>query len=81
MEVPSSDGDRGVEAGTLTYNTEKLAYTYSSHTSSGNGQVKTIGCVLVKVNAEGITTKLVYIDENKAAHVADEHAARALPTR
>ena len=32
MEVPSSDGDRGVEAGTLTQNTEKLAYTYSSHT-------------------------------------------------
>jgi hypothetical protein len=81
MEVPSSDGDRGGEAGTLRYNTEKLAYTYSSHTSSGNGQVKTIGCVLVKVNAEGITTKLVYIDENKAAHAADEHAARALPTR
>ena len=40
-----------------------------------------MGCVLVKVNAEGITTKLVYLDENKVAHVADEHAAPALPAR
>jgi hypothetical protein len=79
MEVPSSDGERGVEAGTLTQNTNKLAYTYSSHIKSGNGEVRTIGCVLVRVNAEGITTKLVYLDENKAAHVADEHTARALP--
>jgi hypothetical protein len=79
MEVPSSDGDRGVEAGTLTQNTEKLAYTYSSHTKSGNGEVRTIGCVLVKVTTEGVATKLVYIDENKVAHVADEHAAHALP--
>ncbi len=79
MEVPSSDGERGVEAGTLTTNTEKLAFTYSSHASAGNGQVKTIGCVLVKVNAEGITTKLVYIDENKAAQVADEHTVHARP--
>ena len=37
MAVPSSDGERGVKAGTLTYNTEKLAYTYSSQASSGNG--------------------------------------------
>lgn len=81
MEVPSSDGERGVEAGTLTENAEKLAYTYSSHTRSGNGQVKTIGCVLVKVNGEGIATKLVYLDDNKAVHVADEHAAPALPAR
>jgi hypothetical protein len=77
MEVPSSDGDRGAEAGTLTNNTEKLAFTYSSHTKSGNGEVKTIGCVLVKVNAEAIATKLVYIDDNKAVHATDEHAARA----
>jgi hypothetical protein len=81
MEVPSSDGDRGVEAGTLTQNTEKLAYTYSSHIKSGNGEVKTMGCVLVNVGAERITTRLVYIDENKVSHVADEHAARALPAR
>ena len=79
MEVPSSDGDRGVEAGTLTQNTEKLAYTYSSHVKSGNGEVKTMGCVLVKVTADSIATKLVYIDENKVSHVADEHSARALP--
>jgi hypothetical protein len=81
MEVPSSDGDRGVEAGTITINAEKLASTYSSHTASGKGEVKTAGCVLVKVNAEGISTKLVYVDDNKAAHVADEHTFRALPTR
>jgi hypothetical protein len=81
MEAPSSDGDRGVEAGTLTQNTEKLAYTYSSHTRSGNGEVKITGCVLVRVNAEGISTKLVYLDDNKAAHVADEHTVRALPVR
>jgi hypothetical protein len=81
MEVPSSDGDRGVEAGELTQNTEKLAYTYSSHIKSGNGEVKTMGCVLVKVGAESITTKLVYIDENKLSHVADEHAGLALSAR
>jgi hypothetical protein len=81
MAVPSSDGDRGVKAGQLTYNAEKLAYTYSSEASSGNGQVKTIGCVLVKVNAEGISTRLVYIGDDNAAHVADEHAALALPAR
>jgi K+ transporter len=45
------------------------------------GQVKTIGCVLVKVNAEGISTRLVYIGDDNAAHVADEHAALALPAR
>ena len=81
MEVPSSDGERGVEAGTLTQNTDKLACTWSSHARSGNGEVKTIGCVLVKVNAETIATRLVYIDETKAVHVADDHAARALPAR
>jgi hypothetical protein len=40
-----------------------------------------MGCVLVNVGAERITTRLVYIDENKVSHVADEHAARALPAR
>jgi hypothetical protein len=79
MEVPSSDGERGVEAGKLTQNAEKLAYTYSGHSTSGKGEVKTIGCVLVKVSAEGLLTKLVYLDENKAAQVADEHAAALLP--
>jgi hypothetical protein len=81
MEVPSADGERGVEAGTLTQNTDKLAYTYSSHTKSANNEVRTIGCVLVKVNGEGIATKLVYLDDNKAVHVADEHAGAALPAR
>ena len=79
MEAPSSDGERGVEAGTITYNTEKIAYTYSSHTPPGGGQVKTIGCVLVKVSAQGITTKLVYLDDNKVAHVADENTITAAP--
>lgn len=78
MVVPSSDGDRGVKAGPLKHNAEKLAHTYSSPASSGSGQVKTIGCVLVKVTTEGIATRLVYLDENKVAHVADEHAAPAL---
>ena len=73
MQAPSSDGERGVEGGTITSNTEKIAYTYSSHTISGGSQVKTIGCVLVKVNAQGITTKLVYLDDSLAPHVADEN--------
>jgi len=77
MAVPSSDGERGVKAGTLTNNTEKLAYTYSSQ-SSTNGQVKTIGGVLVKVGAESLTTRLVYFDERNAPKVADEHVARII---
>lgn len=81
MAVPSSDGERGVKAGALTHNAEKLAYTYSSQTGSGNGEVRTIGCVLVKVDAENITTRLVYIEPGKAAQVADEHTARLLPAR
>jgi hypothetical protein len=81
MVAPSSDGDRGAEAGALVYNSNKLACTYSSHTSSGGGQVKTIGCVLVKVGARGITTKLVYLDDNKVAHVADESTFAVPPAR
>lgn len=81
MAIPSSDGERGVKAGPLTYNAEKIAYTYSSQAGSANGQVRTTGCVLVKVDAERITTKLVYLDEDKAAQVADEHAGRALRAR
>ena len=83
MEVPSSDGDRGVEAGKITQNVEKLAYTYSSHVQSGNGtahEVKTIGCVLVKVGPDGIGTKLVYLDE-KGEHVADEWAGKVVGSR
>ena len=76
MAVPSSDGERGVKAGTLTENSEKLAYTYSSQ-SSVNGQVKTIGGVLVQVNGEGVITKLVYSEDDKY-HVADEYVARVI---
>lgn len=78
MEVPSSDGERGVKAGTLTQNKEKLAYIWSSQQASNGGQVKTIGCVLVKVRGNKITTKLVHIDENNAVHVADEQTVRML---
>jgi hypothetical protein len=81
MEVPSSDGERGVEAGTLKSNAEKLAYTYSSHAVAGNREVRTTGCVLLKVGADRITTRLVYLDDNKLAHVADEHAGQLLPAR
>jgi len=78
MEVPSSDGERGVEASTLTQNAEKLAYTYSSHPTSTKAAVRTIGCVLVRVDANSIATRLVYLDEQSQPHVADDHAARAL---
>jgi len=81
MAIPSADGDRGVKAGPLTYNAEKIAYTYSSQAGSAAGQVRTIGCVLVKVDAERIATKLVYLEEDKVAQVADEHAGRALLPR
>lgn len=81
MAVPSSDGERGVKAGALTHNAEKLAYTYSSQSGSANGEVRTIGCVLVKVGAENITTRLVYIEAGKGAQVADEYTARVLPAR
>jgi len=76
MEAPSSDGERGVEAGTLTMNTDKLAFTYSSHVHSNESEVKTIGCVLVHVSPGAITTKLVYLDDNRVAQVADEHTTR-----
>jgi len=74
MQAPSSDGDRGVETGTQTENLDKIACTYSSHVQSGNGynEVKTIGCVLMKVTPKSLTSKLVYIDETGAVHVADE---------
>lgn len=73
MVVPSSDGERGVKAGTVTQNAEKLAHTYSNQ-NAVNGQVKTIGGILVRVHAGGITTKLVYFEDN-AFHVADEYSA------
>ena len=79
LEVPSSDGERGVEAGNLKYNAEKLAYTYSGHSKSGNGEVKTIGCVLVRVAGDTATTKLVYLDDQHNSHVSDETQLRLLP--
>lgn len=73
LEAPSSDGERGVEAGKLTMNTDKLAFTYSSHEHSNKTEVKTIGCFLVHVSPKTITTKLVYLDEHRVAQIADEH--------
>ena len=42
-----------VEAGKLTMNADKLAFTYSSHQHSNKTEVKTIGCVLVHVSPKG----------------------------
>lgn len=75
MEAPSSDGERGVEAGPLTINADKLAFTWSSHTHSNETAVKTTGCVLVDVGPKSIKTRLVYIDDNNQAQVADEHTS------
>ncbi len=72
MQAPSSDGERGVEAGEVTANGDKLAFTYSSHEHSNVKEVKTIGCVLVHVTPAAIATKLVYLDEKRAVQVADE---------
>jgi hypothetical protein len=79
MVVPSSDGERGVKAGTLTYNAEKLAYTYSSQ-NAVNGQVKTIGGILVAFEGDQLTTKLVYREDDEY-QVADEYSARLLRAR
>lgn len=73
MEVPSSDGERGVKAGPLKMNADKLAFTYSSQVHTSETSVKTIGCVLVDVRPDSIRTRLVYIDENNQVHVADDH--------
>jgi hypothetical protein len=80
MEAPSSDGERGVEAGPLTMNADKLAFTWSSHVKSSENQVKTIGCVLVDVSPETIKTRLVYLDEAGQAQLADEHTITTLPS-
>jgi hypothetical protein len=40
-----------------------------------------VGCVLVKIEADRIATKLVYVDDDSVVQVADEHLARALPVR
>ena len=73
MQAPASDGERGVKAGKVTHNADKIAYTYSSQTLSGATEVKTMGCVLVRVGPGGITTRLVYLDDNMVPHVADEN--------
>ncbi|MEO8376102.1 MAG: metallophosphoesterase family protein [Candidatus Sumerlaeota bacterium] len=80
MEAPSSDGERGVEAGPLTLNAEKLAFTYSSHVHSNETEVKTIGCVLVDVGPDSIKTRLVYIDDKSQVQVADKHTIATLPS-
>lgn len=79
MEAPSSDGERGVKAGPLTSNADKLAFTYSSQEPSGENSVKTIGCVLVDVRPDSIRTRLVYLDEQRQAQVADDHTIKTLP--
>ncbi len=80
MVAPSSDGERGVEAGPVTINAEKIAATYSSHVKSNKTEVKTIGCVLVDVGPKNIRTRLVYIDDQNQVQVADEHTIATLPT-
>ncbi len=80
MVAPSSDGERGVKAGPLTENADKLAFTYSSQTHSSETSVRTIGCVLVDVGPKSIRTRLVYIDDNKEVHVADDHTIATLPS-
>lgn len=72
MVAPSSDGERGAIAGPLIENFDKIAFTYASNEHSNETHVKTIGCVLVEVTPEKIRTRLVYIDENKQVHLADE---------
>ncbi|MBI1292310.1 hypothetical protein GC173_13900 [bacterium] len=80
MVAPSADGERGVKAGPLTANADKLAYTYSSQEHSNEKEVKTIACVLVDVTPDSIRTRLVYIDENKQVQVADDHTIKTLPS-
>ena len=80
MVAPSSDGERGVKAGPLTMNADKLAFTYSSQLHSNETEVRTIGCVLVDVAPNSIKTRLVYLDDNKQVQVGDEHTIQTLPS-
>lgn len=80
MVAPSADGDRGVEAGPLKMNADKLAFTYSSHLHTNETSVKTIGCVLVDVAPKSIKTRLVYLDDESQAQIADEHTIATLPS-
>lgn len=79
MEAPSSDGERGVKAGPLEMNADKLAFTYSSQLPSGENSVKTVACVLVDVAPDSIRTRLVYLDDNGNVQVADDHTVATLP--
>lgn len=79
MEAPSSDGERGVKAGPLTTNADKLAFMYSSQLHSSETSVKTIGCVLVDVGPRSIRTRLVYLDDNRQVQVADDHTIATMP--
>lgn len=80
MVAPSSDGERGVKAGPLTANADKLAFTYSSQLHSSETSVRTIGCVLVDVGPDSITTRLVYLDDERQVQLADEHTLATLPS-
>ncbi|MBX3730688.1 MAG: metallophosphoesterase family protein [Candidatus Sumerlaeia bacterium] len=80
MVAPSSDGERGVKAGPLTHNADKLALTYSSQTHSGESSVKTIGCVVVDVGPNSIRTRLVYLDDDRQVHVEDDTTFSTRPS-
>jgi hypothetical protein len=80
MVAPSSDGERGVKAGPLTMNADKLAFTYSSQEHSNATEVRTIGCVLVDVGPNSLRTRLVYLDDKKQVQVADDHTVSTLPS-
>jgi len=79
MVAPSSDGERGRQAGPLTQNADKLALTYSSQVHSSPDHVKTVGCILVDVQPDSIRTRLVVQDETGQVHVADENKFTTLP--
>lgn len=52
MQVPSSDGDRGVVIGDLTRNTDIIEMTWSQG-------VRTIGAIIVNVTQDGVETRLI----------------------
>lgn len=79
MVAPSSDGERGVKAGPLAMNADKLAHTYSSQTTSSETQVKTVGCVLVDVDPGSVRTRLVYLDDDNKVHVTDDTTIKTRP--
>lgn len=76
MVVPSSDGERGVRAGTVTNNVEKLAFTWSDQGSTN--VVRTVGGILVSVKPGLLHTRLVHLGDDKTYHVSDETTARLL---